>query len=53
MEFFEEIISRIPQEREKVEDCIAFFFFFYSICNHCDSIGFTLDLIDKVTYWGH
>ena len=39
MEFFEEIISRIPQGREKVEDCIVFFFF-DSICNHCDSIGF-------------
>ena len=38
MEFFEEIISRIPQGREKVEDCIVVFL--DSICNHCDSIGF-------------
>ena len=50
MEFFEEIISRIPQEREKVEDCIVFFFFFLIAFV---IIVIPLDLIDKVTYWGH
>ena len=47
MEFFEEIISRIPQEREKVEDCIAFFWIAFVI------MVIPLDLTDKVTYWGH
>ena len=46
MEFFEEIISRIPQEREKVEDCIVFFFFLIAFV----IIVIPLDLIDKVTY---
>ena len=49
MEFFEEIISRIPQGREKVEDCIVFFFFFIAFV----TIVILLDLTDKVAYWGH
>ena len=49
MEFFEEIISRIPQEREKVEDCIVFFFFLIAFV----TIVILLDLTDKVAYWGH
>ena len=47
MEFFEEIISRIPQGREKVEDCIVFFLIAFV------TIVILLDLTDKVAYWGH
>ena len=51
MEFFEEIISRILQGREIVEDCIVFFYFLFFIA--FVTIVILLDLTDKVADWGH